>query len=90
MPIKADILMSKYKIPEGKILGNKLKLIEDIWVKNNFKISDNEVDNIINNYMSNINDEYINDFKLEDINICKNCACEIDICNLFCSPRLKL
>ena len=23
--------------------------------------------------MSNINDEYINDFKLEDINICKNC-----------------
>ena len=49
MPIKADILMSKYKIPEGKILGNKLKLIEDIWVKNNFEISDNEVDNIINN-----------------------------------------
>ena len=49
MPIKADFLMSKYKIPEGKILGNKLKLIEDIWVKNNFKISDNEVDNIINN-----------------------------------------
>ncbi len=49
MPIKANILMSKYKIPEGKILGNKLKLIEDIWVKNNFKISDNEVDNIINN-----------------------------------------
>ena len=31
MPIKADFLMSKYKIPEGKILGNKLKLIEDIW-----------------------------------------------------------
>ena len=49
MPIKADFLMSKYKIPEGKILGKKLKLIEDIWVKNNFKISDNEVDNIINN-----------------------------------------
>ncbi len=49
MPINADILMSKYKIPEGKILGNKLKLIEDIWVKNNFKISDNEVDDIINN-----------------------------------------
>ncbi len=49
MPIKANILMSKYKIPEGKILGNKLKQIEDIWVKNNFKISDNEVDNIINN-----------------------------------------
>ncbi len=38
----------------------------------NINKSDN-FDNIINNYMSNINDEYINDFKLDDINICKNC-----------------
>jgi len=30
-------------------------------------------DNIINNYMSNINDEYVNDFKIDNINICKNC-----------------
>jgi len=34
--------------------------------------SDN-YDNIINNYMSNINDEYINNIDLNDINICKNC-----------------
>ena len=49
MPITAKILMKKYKIPEGKQLGEKLKIIEEEWVKNNFKISDQQVDNIINN-----------------------------------------
>ena len=48
MPINADFLMKKYKIPEGQQLGNKLKIIEDHWVKNNFKISDEDVDNIVN------------------------------------------
>ena len=48
MPIKADILMSKYKITEGKLLGTKLKIIEDEWVKNNFQITEKEVENIIN------------------------------------------
>ena len=33
----------------------------------------NNTNDIINNYMININDEYINDFKLNEINICKNC-----------------
>ena len=47
MPIKANILMTKYKIPEGKMLGKKLKTIEKEWVNNNFKISDQEVENII-------------------------------------------
>ena len=49
MPISADLLMKKYDIPEGKQLGEKLKTIEQIWVKNDFKISDQQVDNIINN-----------------------------------------
>ena len=49
MPISADILMKKYKIPEGKELGNKLKVIEEKWLDNNFQISGPEVDNIINN-----------------------------------------
>ena len=35
MPVGADVLMSKYKIQEGKQLGSKLKLIEAEWVKNN-------------------------------------------------------
>ena len=49
MPIGADILMTKYKIPEGKLLGDKLKIIEQEWVNNDFKISDQEVRNIIKN-----------------------------------------
>tara|TARA_B100001121_G_scaffold261690_1_gene241726 strand:- start:13025 stop:14299 length:1275 start_codon:yes stop_codon:yes gene_type:complete len=49
MPIGADVLMTKYKIPEGKQLGVKLKMIEDEWIKNDFKISDQEVDSILKN-----------------------------------------
>jgi len=49
MPVSADFLMKKYEIPEGKQLGEKLKIIEEEWVKNNFSISDQQVDNIINN-----------------------------------------
>ena len=49
MPINADMLMKKYKVPEGKELGDKLKLIENEWVNNNFQISDTKLENIINN-----------------------------------------
>ena len=48
MPVKADILMKKYKIPEGKLLGDKLRLIEEEWVNNNFQISDQEIEIIAN------------------------------------------
>ena len=48
MPVQADILMKKYKIPEGKLLGDKLKLIEEEWVNNNFKISDQQIEIIAN------------------------------------------
>ncbi|MDC0240330.1 CCA tRNA nucleotidyltransferase [Candidatus Pelagibacter sp.] len=47
LPIDANTLMSKYNIPEGKMLGNKLKLIEEIWVQNNFQISDKQIQKII-------------------------------------------
>ena len=49
MPIGAEILMTKYNISEGKQLGTKLKLIEEEWVNNNFKISDQQVNYIIKN-----------------------------------------
>ncbi len=49
MPIKAENLMVKYKISQGKVLGDKLKMIEEEWVNNNFKISDQQVENIIKN-----------------------------------------
>ena len=47
MPIGASELITKYKIPEGKQLGLKLKMIEKEWAGNNFKISDQQIDNII-------------------------------------------
>ena len=48
MPIRAKDLISKYKIPEGKTLGVKLKMIEKEWVKNNFYISEKEIEKIVN------------------------------------------
>ena len=48
MPVGAKFLMEKYQIPEGKSLGNKLKNIEEEWVNNNFKLSEKQIDKIIN------------------------------------------
>ena len=48
-PIKAKIIMEKYKIKEGKELGEKLKHLEHLWVENNFSISEKEVENIFLN-----------------------------------------
>ena len=47
MPVGANILMSKYNVPEGKILGKKLKSIEELWVQNGFQISDKQIQKII-------------------------------------------
>ena len=47
LPIGADFLMNRYKIPEGRQLGSMLKLIEEEWVRNNFEISDTQIDNIV-------------------------------------------
>ena len=49
MPIKAKNLIDQYNIPEGKELGFKLKVIEEKWIENNFKISDKEIEKIIKN-----------------------------------------
>ena len=48
-PIKAKGLMEQYKIPEGKELGLKLKKIEEKWIENNFKISNEEIKKLIIN-----------------------------------------
>ena len=47
MPISAKVLMEKHNIPEGKNLGNKLKIIEEEWVDNNFQLTDKEINKII-------------------------------------------
>ena len=48
-PVKAVNLMEKYNIPEGKQLGLKLKKIEEQWIKNDFTVLDNEIDQIFKN-----------------------------------------
>jgi len=47
-PIKARELMTKYNLKEGTELGKKLKEIENVWINNSFKITDKDVDKIIN------------------------------------------
>ena len=42
-------LIDEYNLKEGRELGTKLKKIEDVWVQNNFKITNQEVNRIINN-----------------------------------------
>jgi len=49
MPLKAELLMEKYNIPEGKELGAKLKAIEEVWTNNNFMISEKEIQKIVSN-----------------------------------------
>ena len=47
--IKAKTLIEKYNYKEGKELGNKLKEIEEFWIKNSFKISEEEIEKIVKN-----------------------------------------
>ena len=49
VPVSADVLIKKYQIPEGRKLGEKLRAIEEEWVENNFQISEQQINNIINN-----------------------------------------
>ena len=48
-PIKAKNLMEKYHISEGKLLGLKFKKIEDKWINNNFKVTEKEVSQVLEN-----------------------------------------
>ena len=48
-PIKAKDLISEFNLKEGKELGEKLKKIENTWLNNNFKISHDEIKNIVRN-----------------------------------------
>ena len=47
MPIKANYLIEKFKLKEGKLLGSILKEVEEQWVENNFEISNDQVENIV-------------------------------------------
>ena len=47
MPIKAKDLINKFDLKEGKLLGSILKEIEEQWLNNNFKISNNQIEDIV-------------------------------------------
>ena len=49
LEVKASTLIEKFNFKEGKELGEKLKQIEEFWVENSFKISDQELNRIIKN-----------------------------------------
>jgi len=46
-PIKGKNLMEKYNISEGKLLGFKLKKIEEKWLNNNLNVSEEEIREIV-------------------------------------------
>ena len=48
-PLKAQDLLEKYKLKEGKEFGQKIRLLEDLWLNNSFKISNKEIDNVFRN-----------------------------------------
>jgi tRNA nucleotidyltransferase/poly(A) polymerase len=48
-PLKAQDLLEKYNLKEGKEFGQKIKLLEDLWLNNNFKLNNKEIDNVLNN-----------------------------------------
>ena len=47
-PISAKILMEKYNLEEGKELGQKLKKIKEFWIENSFKLTNKDVEKIMN------------------------------------------
>ena len=49
MPVKAKNIIAKYNIPEGKRLGEILNKIEEKWISNDFKISDQEIEKLVKN-----------------------------------------
>jgi len=47
MPVKAKDLIDKYDLKEGRLLGSILKEIEEQWLNNNFRISNNQIEDIV-------------------------------------------
>ena len=41
--------VEKYNIKEGKEFGQKIRLLEDLWLNNSFKLSNKEIDNVLKN-----------------------------------------
>ena len=48
-PLKAQNLLEKYKLKEGKEFGKKIRLLEDLWLNNSFKLGKKDIDNVFSN-----------------------------------------
>ena len=48
-PLIAQDLLEKYKLKEGKEFGQKIRLLEDLWLNNSFKLSKKDIDNVFSN-----------------------------------------
>ena len=48
-PYNAKFLKEKYNFKDGKLLGDKLKQLESVWLNNNFKLPIEKVENILRN-----------------------------------------
>ena len=48
-PLETKNLMKEYDLIEGKTLGKKLRLLEEFWVNNDFKITKDQIDKIVRN-----------------------------------------
>ena len=46
-PIKAKYLIDNYGLKEGKILGQKLMKLEEIWLSNDFKITQKDIEAVV-------------------------------------------
>ncbi len=49
LSVTGDDLIKNFGIPEGQRVGEKLKEIENVWINNNFKISDKNIKKILEN-----------------------------------------
>ena len=47
MPVKAEYLIEKFDLKEGKLLGSIIREIEEHWLNNNFKISNDKIEDIV-------------------------------------------
>ena len=50
--LNSRYLLDKYKAKEGKDFGQKIKLLENIWLNNSFKLSRKEIDEINNKLLN--------------------------------------
>ena len=49
LSVTGNDLIKNFGIPEGQRVGEKLKEIENVWINNNFKISDKNIKKILEN-----------------------------------------